>query len=128
MWSREGRREKTSPLPNLCVQTQVPVALLGLLLREKNFGPSLGIPASSSQHNSLPWAPLSPLFGLLGPGQVHQGSIETRGVNTEGQNPQPPPFYRDVILRQTRGCGMRDAGQISIARSPQVDVKHEPGC
>lgn len=36
------------------VQTQAPVALLALMLREDTFGPSLEILASSSQDDSLP--------------------------------------------------------------------------
>lgn len=75
---REGGREGVHLLSPVCVQTQAPVSLLALMLREKSFGPSLGILGSSTQDFSLSWVSLSPPVGLAGPEQVQQGILRQK--------------------------------------------------
>ena len=45
-----------------------------------------------------------------------------------GRIPRAPPFYSDVILRQTRGSGMNDAGWTSTAEQmSNMKLAAEPG-
>lgn len=45
-----------------------------------------------------------------------------------GRIPWTPPFYRDVILSQTRGSGMNDAGWTSTAEQmSNMKLAAEPG-
>lgn len=67
---KEGREREGGtrlPLPSLRVQTQAPVALVALMLRERALDLTMG---SSSQDYSLPRACLRPPVGLPGPEQV----------------------------------------------------------
>lgn len=61
----------------------------GSHVERKSFRPSLGIPTSFSHDYSLLWASLRSPVGLPSSEQVHRGSTEMGGINTEWQNPAP---------------------------------------